>query len=99
MSPADTDITIKVDTSQAQAQLGALAKAMEPVTPSPRYSFKGYDPMVWVVKNATFLKTSGAAIVAALGAQQWKVAAAIAGGVVIRWAFDALDYFVTVNPA
>ncbi len=68
-------------------------------TPSPRFSFKGYNPMTWVAKNLTFIKTSGAALVAAVGAEQWKVAVAIAAGIVVRFLFDAVDYFLTADPA
>jgi hypothetical protein len=68
-----------------------------PVVPSPRFSFAGYSFMAWVTKNAEWIKGFLAAETAALGAQQWKLAAALALGAVSKWAYDAVDYFVSVN--
>jgi hypothetical protein len=53
--------------------------------------------MAWVQKNAEWIKGFLAAETAALGAQQWKLAAALALGAVAKWAYDAVDFFVSVN--
>jgi hypothetical protein len=84
----------------ALQDIAILAKEAQPPTvPSPRFSFKGYDPMVWLSKNAAFVKTTGAAILTALGAQQWKIALAGVAVIAGRWALDAGQYFFTENPA
>jgi hypothetical protein len=65
---------------------------------SPRFSFKGFSLMVWLSKNAEWVKAFLAGETAALTASQWKIAIALGIGAVAKFCYDAIDYFITQAP-
>jgi hypothetical protein len=67
-------------------------------TTSPRFSFAGYSFLTWCSNNAAYVKTWLAGESAAIAAQQWKLCGLLAVAMVVKFAADAVDYFITQVP-
>jgi len=89
-----------------------VADAAPPVTLSPRFSFKGYSVWTWAAKHQELLKNIGKTETLVLGlggvangqvpvitGHVLLVAAIVAAIIPVAMAWDALQYFITQNPA